>query len=64
MADALMVFLAFSCGGFIGFIAAAFFSVGRKADEPEEFDGGFRANYQPPVRTVIWGGGIDEDGRK
>ena len=50
----------FMCGGFCGFILAAFFAVGRSADEPEEFDGGFRANHAPPARTVIWGGRVED----
>ena len=62
MTDILRLFLAFACGGFVGFIAAAVLSVGRKADA--EFDGGFAANNPPPVRTVIWGGGVDEDARR
>lgn len=64
MNNVLMVFLAFACGGFVGFIAAAILAVGRDVDDAEDFDGGFRANYQPPVRTTIWGGGVDEDSRK
>lgn len=60
MFDVLLAFLAFFCGGFTGFIVAAFFAVGRDADEPEDFDGGFRVNNHPPVRTKIWHGSIDE----
>ena len=60
MGDVLLVLVAFACGGFVGFILAAFFAVGRAADEPEEFDGGFRANHAPPARTVIWGGKVEE----
>ena len=61
MTDLVFLFLAFACGGFVGFIIAAVLSVGRAADA--EFDGGFAASNPPPVRTVIWGGRVDEDGR-
>ena len=61
MIELLRLVLAFACGGFVGFIAATFMSVGKRADD--DFDGGFRANNPPPVRTIIWGGGVDEDQR-
>lgn len=61
MRDLVALFLAFACGGFVGFIAAAFFAVGKRADD--EFDGGFKANYAEPVRTKIWADHIDKGGR-
>lgn len=61
MADILKIILIFACGGFVGFIIAAFFAVGRRADD--DFDGGFSANNPPPVRTVIWNGGVDQEPR-
>ena len=54
MLELFRLALAFACGGFVGFIAAAFFAVGKRADAPDEFDGGFSATNPPPVRTVIW----------
>lgn len=59
MSDFLLQCLVFLCGGFLGFIAAVFFSASR-ADEPDEFDGGFRASNAPPARTVIWGGRVED----
>lgn len=53
MLEVLRLVLAFAYGGFVGFITAAFFAVGKR-DEPEDFDGGFSATNPPPVRTVIW----------
>lgn len=52
MTDWLLAFAVFGCGMSIGFIAAAFFAVGRHAEE-RDFDGGFSQEH-PPVRTVIW----------
>lgn len=60
MGDVLLVFLVFACGCFVGFIIAAFFAVGRSADEPEEFDGGFWASNLPPVKTRIWHQSVEE----
>lgn len=54
MTDAVMIFLAFACGGFVGFISAAFFAVGKRASDAHDFDGGFAANNPPPVRTRVW----------
>lgn len=48
----LLGVLIFGCGTAVGFIAAAFFAVGKREDAPE-FDGGFSQQH-PPVRTVIW----------
>lgn len=60
MTDFLLGVLIFSSGGALGVILAAFFIVGRAADEPEEpFDGGFRANNAPPARTRIWHGSVE-----
>jgi len=60
MADFLLHVLVFACGGCVGFMAAAFFIVGARADARDDFDGGFRINNHPPVRTKIWHGSIDE----
>lgn len=60
MSEVLLAFLAFGCGAFVGFVAAAIFAVGSRADEVEEFDGGFRASNPPPARTVIWGGRVED----
>lgn len=50
----------FGCGGCFGFMVAAFFIAGARADEPAEFDGGWQASNPPPVKTRIWHGSIDE----
>lgn len=60
MKDLLLLFLAFACGGFCGFIAASFFAAGTRSDELDDFDGGFSLSNQPPVRTRIWGGRVDD----
>lgn len=60
MGDVLLVLVAFACGGFVGFILAAFFAVGRATDEPDEFDGGFKANHAPRVMTRIWHQSVDD----
>ena len=52
--------LIFFCGTFVGFIAAAFMSVGARDDEPE-FDGGWQASNEPRVRTVIWSRDVEAD---
>lgn len=58
MNDIILLCLAFACGGFLGFITATFLAVGSRADEPDEFDGGFTASNPPPVRTVIWSSSV------
>lgn len=60
MGDFIFSVLIFASGGCVGFILAAFFIVGRREDEPDEFDGGYRASNEPPARTVIWGGRVEE----
>ena len=50
----------FCCGGCVGFMVAAFFIAGARADDTDEFDGGFSVSNHPPVRTKIWHGSVDE----
>lgn len=54
MNEVVSLLLAFGCGVFVGFIACAAFAVGARADEPEEFDGGWRTSNEPRVMTRIW----------
>jgi len=60
MYEFMLSVLIFASGCAAGFIAAAFFAVGGRADEPEDFDGGYRLHNAPPVRTTIWGGGVED----
>lgn len=53
MNEVISLLVAFGCGTFVGFIACAAFAVGARADEPEDFDGGFSSNYPPRVHTKI-----------
>lgn len=62
MKDILLLFLAFACGGFCGFIAAAMMAAGAEADEQAEFDGGYSATSGTPVRTRIWSDAIKSEG--
>ena len=61
MTDIILAAVIFMCGGFIGFIMAAVFAVGRRSDE--EFDGGFSAN-NPPARTRIWSDSVKSETRE
>lgn len=54
MNEVISLLVAFGCGCFVGFIACAAFAVGARADEPDDFDGGYRASNEPPARTRIW----------
>ena len=60
MTEFLIGVFVFACGGFTGFIVAAFFAVGAR-DDDEEFDGGFLQSNHPPVKTRIWHGSIEDD---
>lgn len=64
MNELVSLFLAFGCGVFCGFIGCAAFAVGARADEPDDFDGGYRASNEPPVRTKIWSDHIKTGGRE
>lgn len=64
MNEVVSLLVAFACGAFTGFIACAAFAVGARADEPEEFDGGYRASNEPPARTRIWSDHIKSEGRE
>lgn len=61
MNDLLLLFLAFASGCSVGFIAATLTAAGRKADTSAEFDGGYSASNEPPVRTLIWGGRVEDN---
>lgn len=61
MTEFAIAVLIFACGGCVGFIAAAFFAVGRRADD--DFDGGFTAN-NPPARTRIWSDSVKSEPRE
>lgn len=54
MNEVVSLLLAFGCGVFVGFIACAAFAVGARADDEQDFDGGWRASNEPPARTRIW----------
>lgn len=54
MNELVSLLVAFGCGVFVGFILCAAFIVGSRADQEDEFDGGYKASNEPPARTRIW----------
>lgn len=51
----LIAALAFLCGSFVGFFAAALsMFASRTTEADDDFDGGFRISNAPAVKTKIW----------